>query len=89
MESEGRGEEAAKARDRAVQVACGSPRRYPHGLGTGEILEWGVGRRWLLLLGGRELRAALPAFYREACRGLASDDWQRLPPGTFAPPETP
>ncbi len=85
LEAQGRLEQAATARDRAVQIACGSPRRYPHGLGTGEILEWGVGRRWLLLLDGRNLRAALPAFYREACRELAGDDWRRLAPGTFAP----
>jgi tetratricopeptide (TPR) repeat protein len=85
LEADGRREQAATARDRAVEIACGSPRRYPHGLGTGEILEWGVGRRWLLLLDGGNLRVALPAFYREACRKLAGDDWRRLAPGSFAP----
>ncbi len=42
----------------------------PYGLGTGEVLEWGVGRRWLLLLEGDRLRAATPAFYRDMCAAL-------------------
>jgi tetratricopeptide (TPR) repeat protein len=67
---EGRGERAGSARGRAAREACRGPRGYPYGLGTGEILEWGVGRRWLLLLEGAGLRAALPADYRNACRAL-------------------
>ncbi len=68
----GRAAEAERTRERAERQACRSPRGYPHGVGTGEVLEWGVGRRWLLLLDAArsdvlKLRAALPAFYREAC----------------------
>ncbi len=69
----GRSSDALRTRLRAARQACRSPRGYPHGVGTGEVLEWGVGRRWLLLLDAAcsdvlKLRAALPAFYREACR---------------------
>ena len=46
----GRTAQAERARDQAARQACRSPRGYPHGVGTGEVLEWGVGRRWLLLL---------------------------------------
>jgi tetratricopeptide (TPR) repeat protein len=95
LERSGREYEAREARARASRQACRAPRGYPYGLGTGEVLEWGVGRRWLLLWeqgreapaqrGGAErrraparaegrgalaLRAALPSFYREACRRL-------------------
>jgi tetratricopeptide (TPR) repeat protein len=74
LASAGHEDEAREARARALRQACRAPRGYPHGLGTGEPLEWGVGRRWLLLWEqGREapaLRAALPSFYREACRRL-------------------
>jgi tetratricopeptide (TPR) repeat protein len=95
LERSGRAAEAESARRRAADQACRAPRGYPYGLGTGEVLEWGVGRRWLLLWeqggeaaaqrGGAErrqaparaegheptaLRAALPSFYREACRRL-------------------
>ena len=39
--------------------------------GTGEVLEWGIGRRAMLLVRESELRVALPDFYRGACRALA------------------
>jgi tetratricopeptide (TPR) repeat protein len=54
----------------ALRAACTPPRGYPRGVGTGEVLEWGVGRRWLLLVEADALRVALPAFYRDACRAL-------------------
>jgi tetratricopeptide (TPR) repeat protein len=76
LERSGSAAEAESARRRAAEQACRGPRGYPYGVGTGEILEWGVGRRWLLLLeaegrGAFSLRAALPSFYREACTSLA------------------
>ncbi len=70
LERAGRDDEAAAARRRAVESACRAPRGDPYGLGTGEVLEWGVGRRPLLLWDGEALRVALPAFYREACARL-------------------
>ena len=66
----GRGSESAAARERASAAACRAPRDYPYGLGTGEVLEWGIGRRWLLLLEPEGLRAAPPAFYRDMCAAL-------------------
>jgi len=70
LASSGREGEARQARMRAARQACRGPRGYPYGLGTGEVVEWGVGRRWLLLWNATTLRAALPSFYREACRRL-------------------
>lgn len=64
----GRAEEADRARAKADLQSQRSPRGYPYGLGTGEVLEWGVARRGLLLLDGQALRLALPAFYRRARR---------------------
>jgi len=78
LERSGRAAEAERAWRRAAEQACRGPRGYPYGVGTGEILEWGVGRRWLLLWDGAALRAALPAFYREACA---------LPAGTSHRPD--
>ena len=46
-----------------------------YGVGTGEVLEWGVGRRWLLRVENGALAPALPAFFRDACAALA----RRLP----------
>jgi tetratricopeptide (TPR) repeat protein len=67
------GAAGAPARAGARRAACSAPRRYPHALGPGEVIEWGVGRRWLLLRAGRDAVApALPAFYRDACRLAAS-----------------
>jgi hypothetical protein len=64
----GRADEANRARASADLQSQRAPRGYPYGLGTGEVLEWGVARRGLLLLDGQELRLALPAFYRGARR---------------------
>ncbi|MBW1688830.1 MAG: hypothetical protein JRS35_27695, partial [Deltaproteobacteria bacterium] len=72
LERSGRAAEADSAWRRAADQACRAPRGYPYGLGTGEVVEWGVGRRWLLLWDGAALRPALPSFYREACRRLRS-----------------
>jgi tetratricopeptide (TPR) repeat protein len=72
LEREGRTEEAQAERLAAAQAACRAPRGYPYGVGTGEVLEWGVGRRWLLLLQEDGLAPALPAFFREACARLSS-----------------
>jgi hypothetical protein len=66
----GRSAQARESRLAAARVACTPPRRYPHGLGTGEVLEWGVGRRGLLWLDGEVLRIAGPGFFREACARL-------------------
>jgi hypothetical protein len=65
-----RPEQAQAARSHALRAACAPPRRYPHGLGTGEVLEWGVGRRGLLWLDGQVLRVAGPEFFRLACSRL-------------------
>jgi Flp pilus assembly protein TadD len=69
----GRPEAGAEARRRAAREACTGPRGYPYGLGTGEVLEWGVGRRWLLLLEEDRLRAAAPSFYRGMCAALRGE----------------
>ncbi len=71
LEREGRAPEAQAARLAAAQAACHAPRGYPYGVGTGEVLEWGVGRRWLLLLEEGALAPALPEFFREACARLS------------------
>lgn len=70
LDAAGRVDEARRARAEAVRHACTPPRRYPHGLGTGEVLEWGVGRRALLLVEAEGLRLATTDFYRDACRAL-------------------
>ena len=62
-----------EARARARVEACRAPRRYPYGIGTGEVLEWGVGRRPLLLADGDDLRAVAPSFYGEACDRLRGE----------------
>jgi tetratricopeptide (TPR) repeat protein len=67
LETGGRGEAAARARERAARAACRPPRGYPYGVGTGEVLEWGVARRGLLLLEAQGLRLAPPGFYRRKC----------------------
>ncbi len=70
-EASGRPQEARLAREEAARLACTAPRRYPHGLGTGEVLEWGVGRRAQLLLEDGGLRLADTDFHRGACRALS------------------
>jgi tetratricopeptide (TPR) repeat protein len=67
VEARGRAGEAALARAEAARWACAAPRRFPYGVGTGEVLEWGVARRPLLLLEGEALRVAPPAFFRRQC----------------------
>jgi tetratricopeptide (TPR) repeat protein len=62
--------DAREARASAARAACRAPRGFPHGVGSGELLEWGVGRRALLLWNDDTLRVALPDFYRNACRTL-------------------
>jgi len=69
----GRPQQSARARQRAAREACAGPRGYPYGLGTGEVLEWGVGRRWLLLLEEDRLRVAAQSFYRDMCAALRSE----------------
>ena len=54
----------------SVTAVCRGPRGHPHGVGSGEALEWGVGRRPLLWLDAGELRLADPAFFRSGCRRL-------------------
>jgi tetratricopeptide (TPR) repeat protein len=66
----GRVADGGRAGERAAREACTGPRGYPYGLGTGEVLEWGIGRRWLLLLEEDRLRAAAPSFYRGMCAAL-------------------
>jgi len=72
LDRAGREDEAREARAEAARQACRAPRRYPHGLGTGEVLEWGVGRRALLLLEGDALRLATTDLLRDACRRLGA-----------------
>jgi tetratricopeptide (TPR) repeat protein len=67
LEARGSAEEAGRARAEASQWACVPPRRYPYGLGTGEVLEWGVARRPLLLWEDEGLRVAPAAFFRRSC----------------------
>ncbi len=60
--------DALRAARLAVQrCRCEPPRRYPHGLGSGEILEWGVGRRPLLRLSGSGLALAARDSFRRRC----------------------
>jgi tetratricopeptide (TPR) repeat protein len=67
LAQDGRADAAAGAREGFARAACRGPRGYPYGVGTGEVLEWGVGRRPLLLLEAEGVRVAPPAFYRRAC----------------------
>jgi hypothetical protein len=46
------------------------------------VLEWGVGRRWLLRLEKGGLAPVLPVFFREACAALS----QAARPGAQAAP---
>ncbi len=73
LDRAGGGADAAQARASAEQAACQPPRGYPYGVGTGEVLEWGVGRRWLLRVEKEALAPALPAFYRNACAELSRE----------------
>jgi tetratricopeptide (TPR) repeat protein len=73
LEVEGRFPESREVRARAARAACSGPRGYPYGIGTGEVLGWGIARRWLLLWSEDGLQPAEPAFYREMCRLLRSE----------------
>lgn len=73
LEAEGRFAESSDVRERAARAACSGPRGYPYGIGTGEVLEWGIGRRWLLLWAEDGLRPAEQSFYREMCASLRSE----------------
>jgi len=66
----GHADAALESRTKAREFACRTPRGYPYGVGTGEVLQWGVGTRWLLLLDGDTASLALPVFYRDACDAL-------------------
>jgi tetratricopeptide (TPR) repeat protein len=70
LERLGRPDEARAARAGGAQAACRPPRGYPYGVGTGEVLEWGVLRRGLLLWdpAGPGLALAPPASFRRTCR---------------------
>ncbi len=63
-------DDARQARLMAQQRACQGPRGHPFGVGTGEVLQWSVGARWLLLLDDSGISLALPAFYHDACSVL-------------------
>ena len=71
----GRVPEARDALASARSAACRAPRGVPRAMGSGENIEWGVGRRWLLRLdpNGAALRVTLPSDYREACARLAAE----------------
>lgn len=73
LEAAGRFDESVDTWERAAQAACSGPRGYPYGIGTGEVLEWGIGRRWLLLWSEDGLRPAEQSFYREMCRSIRSE----------------
>jgi len=65
---------AKEAWDVARAAACRAPRGIPRAIGTGENVEWGVGRRWLLRLApDGSLRVTLPTDQREACARLAAE----------------
>ncbi len=67
LERTGRTREAEAADRRARQEACRPPRGYPYGVGSGEVLEWAVARRALLLVVDDGLELALPAYFRRSC----------------------
>jgi tetratricopeptide (TPR) repeat protein len=66
-ELRGRTGDAGAARAEAMHWGCAAPRRYPYGVGTGEVLEWGIARRPLLLWDRAGLRVAAPGFFRRRC----------------------
>ncbi|HXK21932.1 MAG TPA: hypothetical protein VMS55_04550 [Myxococcota bacterium] len=70
----GREGEAEQARGMGREAACRAPRGIPRAIGTGENVEWGVGRRWLLRLApDGALRVTLPPDQREACARLSAE----------------
>ena len=70
----GRDAEAAEALAEAARVACRPPRGEVRGIGSGENVEWGVGRRWRLRLGedGRLSPVTIPD-ERAACARLSAE----------------
>jgi tetratricopeptide (TPR) repeat protein len=60
---------------RRAEAACraAAPRHYPYGIGSGEILEWGVGRRPLLLWTDAGLMLAPREFFRRQRARLAGE----------------
>jgi hypothetical protein len=74
LDRAGRAAEAREAHGAAQRAACRAPRGEPRGIGSGENVEWGVGRRWLLRLDaqGAALRVTLPSDHREACARLVA-----------------
>ena len=75
LERAGKSAEASEARRRAQAAACRAPRGFPHGVGLGDITEYGVGRRQMLLLDADGLGLAGPETYRSPC------GWFGHPPG--------
>jgi len=73
LEAQGHSEDGRAIRERAARAACRGPRGYPYGVGTGEVLEWGIGRRWLLLWTSDGVQLAAPSFYRGMCRSLRAE----------------
>ncbi|HVN39288.1 MAG TPA: hypothetical protein VMW19_14060 [Myxococcota bacterium] len=70
----GRDADAEQALAMARAAACRAPRGIPRAIGTGENVEWGVGRRWLLRLApDGVLRVTLPTDQRQACARLAAE----------------
>jgi tetratricopeptide (TPR) repeat protein len=70
----GRDAEAGEALAAARDAACRAPRGVPRAIGTGENVEWGVGRRWLLhLTPDGALRVTLPTDQRGACARIAAE----------------
>jgi hypothetical protein len=67
LERQGRDADARAARDAEAHEARRAPRGYPYGVGTGEVLEWGVARRPLLLWDGEGLRVAPPRAFARGC----------------------
>jgi len=67
LDATGRGAAARGAREEAARRARLAPRGYPYGVGTGEVLEWGVARRPLLLWEEKGLRVAPPGFFARSC----------------------
>jgi tetratricopeptide (TPR) repeat protein len=75
LRSEGRDAEARDAWASAERAACRAPRGVPRAMGSGENVEWGVGRRWLLHLDadGGAPGVVLPSDFRGACARLAGE----------------
>ncbi len=51
----------------STRAACTPPRDFPHGIGRGDITEYAVGRRSMLLWNGESLALAGPEAFRTPC----------------------